>query len=228
MNMAKINSKQFVLGYVQRYCPPDIEDVDALINHAVTIYERVDKLLSAGMPERKPGTPKSGQYITARGRILEGDPLEWFENVWTAWNDGLKVSKGGKKDAADAFIDQKLSYEKARQMYAAARLHASVERKENDSKGTTNPYFNRWCNSGRWDKKLVTTKVFDQAKEKDDPAVKERKEIREKISDQKGVIRQFEKLGQTQFVDTAKKRINELEGKLQQLERNKNDSKDPD
>lgn len=223
--MSKIQSKGFVHQYLIHNCRPEmtIREVECMISFAINLHKIVDEKLAVGMSKRK--VPEGELYTTAKGKIIEGDPLTWFEAIWSAWNEGIETgSLGGKKAAGDAFISQKIdSREKAERAWKAVMRYAEYERpKVIADKNKTAPYFNKWFNDGRWDTQVITKNVFAQAEAKGDLADKERKILIAEINEQKASIKQFTTLGQMQLIEPAKKRLGELEGKLQQLERNKN------
>jgi len=187
------------------------------ISDAVTAYDSIEALFPKFAKDSKEG------FQTAKGRYITDHRLAWFDAIWTVWNVGISTgTKGGKKQAGDAFLDQIKNKNDAKMAYASAREHAEKERPALEAKGSTPPYFNKWFNDGRWDTKLIVSDEFEM--DRPPPVSKEVIDLRCGIHECDNIIKQFGGYGATEgntnIIKQAKERKEDLTAKLMQASRN--------
>ena len=207
-------------NFIQNYMINNVdgtteEEIDSQINLASKIYGRIENRFKT--QKRK----LSSGYESKSGKSIEGKELEWFEAIWQAWNEGIEAcSKGGKKEAADAFCEQIKTREQAAMAYRAALDHARNERKVLEAKKMTAPYFNKWMNSGRWEKALQKNNVFQQEQNTShESKSKLTDELNELRMEYAGTKKTYDMLPETAALkEQADKRLESLQAKIKQVE----------
>ena len=98
--------------------------------------------------ESKPESEKSGEYyMTKKNRKLEGNQLIGFNNFWNTFND---KQRGGKAEAADAWLDlkvDKILYEK---IIKGAQKEA-LRRPGLEERNQTPKMAQGWLSARRWE-----------------------------------------------------------------------------
>jgi len=196
------------------------------IESALFQAESSYKAIQASFPDAKTKTTKEG-FETAKGRYIDGDKLKWFNNIWAAWNIEISAgSKGGKRTAGDAFLDQITDYNDAKTAYKSAKKHAEKERPALEAKNQTPPHFNKWLNDGRWETRITQCDDFDSTdviKSESDEIT----EIKRKMAEADSIIKQFSAFedasktpeNEQAIVTQAKERKKDLTAKLMQAVR---------
>ena len=92
-------------------------------------------------------------YRTRKGRMLKGQQLEWFMQFWKAF-----AKPDGKADAADAWIDLKVTKELHDVILKAAAEEAKT-RGALEKEGRTPKWAQGWLSGRRWEKWEETQKA---------------------------------------------------------------------
>jgi len=165
--------------------------IESALMQAESSYKAIEERFKPKPKDDK--APEEDGYETAKGSWVQGEKLTWFEPIWTAWNTSINAgSRGGKKEAGDAFLSKIKTKEDARLCYRAAKYHAITERPKILSAGSTPPHFNLWCNAGRWDTHVSLDNVFEEGAPKQDS--QEVAELKRKIAETDRIIDQFKGL----------------------------------
>lgn len=90
-------------------------------------------------------------YSTKRGRELKGQQLEWFNQFWETFD-----YKKGKAEAADAWIDSKVTENLFSKIISAAKHEVRTRTKQGE-KGPAVKWAQGWLSGRRWEDLPVTS-----------------------------------------------------------------------
>ena len=102
-------------------------------------------------------------YRTKKGRPLKGEQLEWFGQFWKAF-----AKTDGKAEAADAWLDLKVTSETLPDILKGARAEAE-SRKALIAAGLTPKFAQGWLSGRRWEKFVEMEKEKEGRKDSKPP-----------------------------------------------------------